>query len=116
MARCWLSKVLASSVDQKSLAKDQVWQEYTASILRLCLQARLRYAMEVNVEEIRGNWNVGYSLDKHTLSSTPTGYNEYGHMQFHTIRPPAGEALFQLKYRDDYSQVPIIARQLVSSL
>ncbi|MBK7901989.1 MAG: ComF family protein [Proteobacteria bacterium] len=72
--------------------------------------------MEVNVEEIRGTWNLGYSLDKHTLSSTPIGPNEYGHMQFDTIRPPAGEALYQLKYRYDFSQVPIIANQLATSL
>lgn len=72
--------------------------------------------MDVNVQEICGIWDLGYSLDKHTLSSTPTGYNAYGHMQFDTTRPPAGEALFQLKYRSDYSQIPIIANQLAASL
>lgn len=72
--------------------------------------------MDVNVREISGVWDLGYSLDKHTLSSTPVGYNEFGHMQFDTVRPEAGEALYQLKYRSDYSQVPIIARQLFESL
>lgn len=36
-------------------------------------------------------------------------------MQFDTVRPEAGEALFQLKYRSDYSQVSIIANQLHAS-
>lgn len=68
--------------------------------------------MNVNIKQIEGPWTLGYSLDKHTLSSTPIGSNQSGHMQFDTIRPEAGEALFQLKYRSDYSQVPIIADQL----
>lgn len=72
--------------------------------------------MDVNIKKIDGAWKLGYSLDKHTLSSTPIGYNEFGHMQFDTVRPEAGEALFQLKYRSDFPQVSIIAQQLNSSL
>jgi len=68
--------------------------------------------MDVNIQEIRGIWDLGYSLDKHTTSSTPIGNNEAGHMQFDTIRPEAGEALFQLKYRYDFSQIPLIAKQM----
>ena len=71
--------------------------------------------MDVNIKQIDGIWTLGYSLDKHTLSSTPIGYNQAGHMQFNTTRPEAGEAIFQLKYRSDYSQVAIIANQLHSS-
>lgn len=72
--------------------------------------------MEVNVQVIRGNWDVGYSLDKHTVSSTPIGPNAQGHMQFDTVRTGIGEALFLLKYRSDYPKIPIIAAQLVASL
>ena len=68
--------------------------------------------MDVNIKQIEGIWTLGYSLDKHTLSSTPIGYNESGYMQFDTTRPEAGEALFQLKYRSDNSQVAVIANQL----
>lgn len=71
--------------------------------------------MDVNIKEISGVWALGLSLDKHTTSSTPIGYNNFGHMQFDTVRPEAGEALFQLKYRSDYSQVPLIAQQMVAS-
>ncbi|EIM62810.1 ComF family protein [Desulfobacter postgatei] len=72
--------------------------------------------MKVNVKKIEGIWDKGFSLDKHTISSTPIGYNDYGHMQFDTIRPEAGEALFQLKYRSDFTQAPIIASQMYESL
>lgn len=72
--------------------------------------------MDVNVQQIRGNWSLGYSLDKHALSSTPIGENEYGHMQFNTVRTPVGEALFQLKYRSNYSQIPVISNQMARSL
>ena len=68
--------------------------------------------MNIDIKEIKGAWTLGYSLDKHTTSSTPTGYNQAGHMQFDTVRPEAGEALFQLKYRSDYSQVQLIAQQM----
>jgi predicted amidophosphoribosyltransferase len=72
--------------------------------------------VEVNVRQIYGGWDLGYSLDKHTISSTPIGPNEWGHMQFDTIRPEAGEALFQLKYRSDFTQVIVIASQMYQSL
>jgi predicted amidophosphoribosyltransferase len=71
--------------------------------------------MEVNIREIKGNWDLGYSLDKHTLSSTLTGYNEQGYMAFDTVRSTAGEALFQLKYRSDFTQAAIIANQMYTS-
>ncbi len=71
--------------------------------------------MDVNVKRIDGIWALGYSLDKHTLSSTPTSPNQFGYMQFNTDRSEAGEALFQLKYRLNYSQVVIIANQLSAS-
>lgn len=72
--------------------------------------------MDVNVKKIEGVWTSGYSLDRHTIRSTPVGYNEYGHMQFDTERSNAGEALFQLKYRSDYSKVAVIGQQLYSSI
>jgi predicted amidophosphoribosyltransferase len=41
-------------------------------------------------------WVVGYVLDYHTISSTPTGDPYY---RFDTKRTELGELLFQLKYR-----------------
>src|SRR4051812_18861889 len=37
----------------------------------------------------------------HTTSSTPIGHNEFGHMQFETVRPEIAELLFRLKNRAD---------------
>lgn len=71
--------------------------------------------MEVNIKKIEGNWTLGFSLDKHTIRSIAIGYNESGYMQFDTERSEAGEALFQLKYRSDLSQVPILGQQLYDS-
>jgi predicted amidophosphoribosyltransferase len=72
--------------------------------------------MEVNVQRINGNWNLGYSLDKHVLQSTYIGENQWGHPEFDTIRSEVGEALYQLKYRSDYEQIPRIANQMSASL
>ncbi|MFM1694696.1 ComF family protein [Aeromonas salmonicida] len=72
--------------------------------------------MEVNVQRINGNWDLGYSLDKHVLSSTYIGDNQWGHPEFDTTRSEIGEALFQLKYRSDFNQVTSIANQLSTSL
>lgn len=72
--------------------------------------------MHTNVREIQGVWNSGYSLDKHTISSTPIGYNEYGYMQYNTLRSEAGEALFQLKYRANFTRVPEIANAILENI
>ncbi len=55
--------------------------------------------MKVNLKGIFGNWNQGYALDKHTISSIFTGHDEYGHAQFDTLRTEVGEAVYQLKYK-----------------
>ncbi|HBM3221022.1 TPA: ComF family protein [Klebsiella oxytoca] len=72
--------------------------------------------MNVNLRKIEGNWTLGYALDKHTLSSTFLGYNEYGRGQWDTTRSEAGQALFRLKYRDDYSQIEAIAQAIVNEI
>lgn len=72
--------------------------------------------MQVNIREIKGNWDGGYVLDKHTLSSTFIGYNEHGHAQFDTKRSEAGEALFQLKYRNGKDQAALLAQQVATSI
>src|SRR5829696_7159386 len=66
----------------------------------------LEPAMEVNVRCIAGNWDTGYVLDKHVLSSIDFGDNEFGHPQFDTTRSEFGQALYQTKYRQNWSRVP----------
>ena len=72
--------------------------------------------MEVNIQQVHGNWNLGYSLAKHVLHSVCTGENQWGHPEFDTTRSEPGEALFQLKYRNNFTQVEPIAQQLYNSL
>ncbi|WP_347985835.1 ComF family protein [Methylomonas sp. AM2-LC] len=72
--------------------------------------------MKVNVQKIFGNWDTGYSLDKHSLGSVFIGYNNYGHPMFDTTRTEIGEALYQLKFRSDRNQVDALGQQIVDSL
>lgn len=68
--------------------------------------------MGINIKEIIGVWDKGFSLDKHKIKSTYTGDNEYGHPTFETLRTDIGEALYQLKYKEDFTQCDIIARNI----
>jgi predicted amidophosphoribosyltransferase len=72
--------------------------------------------MVVNIQRINGNWDLGYSLDKHVLQSVYLGENQWGHAEFDTTRSEVGEALFLLKYRSDFTQIPVIADQISESL
>lgn len=54
--------------------------------------------VEINAERIDGPWADGFVLDRHVISSRPTGYLGE-HMQFDTIRSALGELVYQLKYR-----------------
>lgn len=57
--------------------------------------------VKINPIRIDGKWQSGIALDFHTTSSTPTGPNAHGHMQFDTVRPEIAELLFRLKNRSD---------------
>jgi hypothetical protein len=72
--------------------------------------------VKVSIRQITGNWDLGYVLDKHRLSSIYLGDNEYGRPQFDTTRSEAGEALFRLKYRSDWTQIDPLANQLAASI
>lgn len=72
--------------------------------------------MKIHLKKLDGSWDAGYALNKHTLSSEFTGNNEFGHPTFNTTRSEPGEALFQLKYRGDWSQVQPLAAQINESL
>ena len=72
--------------------------------------------MEVQVKEIKGSWDAGYALHKHTLSSVYLGVNEWGHDSFDNTRSEPGESLYQLKYRSDWNQVEPLAVQIRDTL
>ncbi|WP_455894012.1 ComF family protein [Pseudomonas palmensis] len=70
------------------------------------------------IREIAENcaWDQAVSLDKHIIRSVPIGENQYGHMQFDTERTEIGEAVFQLKYRSDFTQIEYLATQIVAAI
>lgn len=72
--------------------------------------------MKINKKEIFGNWNKGYALDKHTIRSAPAGYNQYGYQTYDTLRSELGEAVYQLKYRQNWDMVEPIAQTLADLL
>ena len=65
--------------------------------------------MQVKIRRIEGDWDDGYALAKHSLSSVYRGENEFGHPQYDTTRSEPGEALYQLKFRSDWSQARPLA-------
>jgi competence protein ComFC len=55
---------------------------------------------------IHGPWNDGYALDRHTISSTPTGdpYNRWD-----TKRTELGQLVYELKYGNNPGALQLIA-------
>ena len=72
--------------------------------------------MEVRVKKIEGGWDLGYVLHKHTLSSVHLGVDQWGHDRFDSTRSEPGEALYQLKYKGDWSKVDPLAEQIKETL
>lgn len=68
--------------------------------------------MNVSLKAIYGNWEAGYSLDKHTVSSTFEGYDDNNHAIFNTVRTEVGEATYQLKYKKDWTKVTLLAQEI----
>ncbi len=72
--------------------------------------------MKVALKEICGPWDVGWVLDKHSLSSVPIGVYPNGRTQFDTKRTDVGEATYQLKYRTDWNQVMPLAQAMADNI
>lgn len=72
--------------------------------------------MEVRVKQIEGGWDLGYALHKHTISSVYLGVDQWGHDRYDNTRSEPGEALYQLKYQSDWSQVEPLAAQIHQTL
>jgi len=66
--------------------------------------------MKLNREEypIKGNWKAGWALDEH--------YNRYLCGNGSCVRTEIGEALYQLKYREDYSQIDFLVSETIGFL
>ena len=70
----------------------------------------------MNLKRLYGNWDKGFALHKHSLTSVFTGHDEYGHPTFDTTRSEPGEALFQLKYRNDFNQVSLLTQAMIDHI
>ncbi|KJF28200.1 hypothetical protein TZ02_04685 [Clostridium aceticum] len=61
--------------------------------------------MKINPIKINGEWEEGFALDVHTLSSEYLGEDECGRKQFDTIRSDIGQLVYELKYSCNKSKV-----------
>lgn len=72
--------------------------------------------MNTNIMKITDGWDIGYVLDWHVKSSEYIGDDEFGKPMFDTKRTEIGEALFQLKYRQDKTKIEPLAETMVANL
>lgn len=66
--------------------------------------SQARSVININPQEIHGNWRAGYALDLHTVSSCLLPDEGYD-----TERTQIGEWVFQVKYRSDRSKIRPLA-------
>ncbi|MCX6591297.1 MAG: hypothetical protein NTZ56_07210 [Acidobacteria bacterium] len=72
--------------------------------------------MPSSIRQITGNWDLGFVLSKHSISSIPSGTTSTGRTLFDTKRTEIGEALYRLKYQSDWTRVPVLAEALASTI
>lgn len=72
--------------------------------------------IKIHPVKLVGNWQKGYALDLHTVSSRLLGSDEFGHEVFETTRSEMGELLYRLKYKNDKTVLPIITETVVEFL
>lgn len=65
---------------------------------------------------LKGNWDDGYALDEHVLSSVPKHDNENGYIEYGTVRTELGELVYQFKYRNKYDCLDEIIDMIIPFL
>ena len=75
---------------------------------QLEMAGRGKYTGEIR---LTGNWKAGWAIELHTLKSVPA---DSGH--FETTYSETGEALHRLKYHDDRSKIPVLAKIAIDFL
>ena len=66
--------------------------------------------MDINPQQIDGNWEEGWAMDLHTTSSVPITDEAGNVIKWDNARPPVAEELYQLKYCNNKSKVDTIAK------
>ncbi len=72
--------------------------------------------MNFKMMKIDGDWSAGMVLDWHVAHSEFLGQNQYGHPEYNTVRTEVGEALYQLKYRSDLTQIDTLAKTMADAI
>jgi predicted amidophosphoribosyltransferase len=72
--------------------------------------------MNVKIMKISGDWSDGLVLDWHVAHSEFLGHNQFGHPEYNTVRTEIGEALYQLKYRSDLTQIDTLAKTMADAI
>lgn len=61
-----------------------------------------------NLIKINGQWDEGYVLSEHMISSQFIGYDENGRERYRSKRSVLGELLYQFKYKQNKNELPLI--------
>lgn len=61
-----------------------------------------------NLIKIVGQWDEGYVLSEHMISSEFIGYDENGRERYNNKRSILGELLYQFKYKQNRERLPAI--------
>lgn len=73
-------------------------------------------AVEIHPILLNGNWDIGYALDQHVITSIPLGEDAFGHQRFKTTRSEIGELLYRYKYDHQRECLDEIVSTLISFL
>lgn len=73
-------------------------------------------AVEIHPIRLRGNWDLGYALDQHVISSIPLGEDPFGHQQFDNTRSEIGELMYQFKYQHHHEYIDDIVSSIMTLL
>lgn len=71
---------------------------------------------EINPIEIKGLWDKGYSIDKHSQGSTYIGEDPFGHPRFDTDRTLIGQYMYELKYLGKVNRIKKIVELITPFL
>ncbi len=75
---------------------------------QLKMDGREKYTGEIR---LTGNWKAGWAIELHTVKSVPAGPG-----YFETTYSKTGEALNRLKYHDDRTKIPVLAKIAIDFL
>ena len=63
-----------------------------------------------NLIKIVGQWDEGYVLSEHMISSQFIGYDANGRERYNSKRSVLGELLYQFKYKQNKNELPLIIK------